>query len=163
MSDKKGEKSRRGGRAGDFAKNIWLAGLGAYGEAYDDFANQQKSLKDLPQRFKDLVAKGAGIESSREESARDMKKDAHSEAEHSDGEGLSPPWGSESMEQRIRRMRENLNLNWPSPPTQEIKQLQKKIETLDSEVKEIKALLIKQTAATEKKSRKKSASKKDSP
>lgn len=159
MSDKKSGKSRRGGRTGDFAKNIWLAGLGAYGEAYDDFANQQQSLRDLPQRFKDLVAKGAGIESSRKESAQDT----HSEAEHSDGEEAKSPWGSESMEQRIRRMRENLNLNWPSPPAQEIKQLREKIETLESEVREIKTLLLTQTAATEKKSRKKSAGKKDTP
>ena len=47
MSKKKAGKSGITERAGDFAKNIWLAGLGAYGEAYDEVANQQKNLKEL--------------------------------------------------------------------------------------------------------------------
>lgn len=152
MSKKKVAKSGLTERAGDFAKNIWLAGLGAYGEAYDEMTNQQKSIKELPLLFKELVEKGAGIESSDPPAAsskRSGKKRSKTQSTLSAGKSLLE---GESLEQRIRRMREGLNLNWPSTqPASEIQQLEAKIDRLADELASIKKLLSAQLLSTAKK------------
>ena len=152
MSKKKAGKSGITERAGDFAKNIWLAGLGAYGEAYDEVANQQKNLKELPALFKELVEKGAGIESSEHvpKKKRGDKTKASKKVDLSALEG-------ETLEQRIRRMRESLSLNWPNQPTTDIQALEEKIDRLSGEVSEIKALLSAQLTAKQKRPTKKPA------
>lgn len=140
MSKKNAGKSGITERAGDFAKNIWLAGLGAYGEAYDEFANQPKSLKELPALFKELVEKGAGIEST--ESGATTKRGAKSKkSKTAQRQAEASPFESESLEQRIRRMREGLNLNWSAPPASDIQRLEDKIDALQREIHDLKAML----------------------
>ena len=56
MSD---DKSNVSDKASEIAKNIWLAGLGAYGKAFDEAQDRiDKASKEPPRLFKDLVAKG---------------------------------------------------------------------------------------------------------
>lgn len=133
MAKKKSDKSALSGRASDFAKNIWLAGLGAYGEAYDEMTNQQKSLKELPQLFKELVAKGSGFESTSDSSAKKTATKKVSEA--------SGVLNSESIDQRIRRMRETLQLSWPQQSNNQIQRLEEKIDLLSAEINELKSLI----------------------
>jgi poly(hydroxyalkanoate) granule-associated protein len=47
--------------AEDFAKKIWLAGLGAYGKSYDDIQERIDSL-NVSRLFNDLVKKGEQLE-----------------------------------------------------------------------------------------------------
>ena len=48
---------------GDIARNIWLAGLGAYGRAFDEAVHRyEKASKDSPKLFKDLVKRGQELE-----------------------------------------------------------------------------------------------------
>ncbi len=148
IATKKTEKSGLTERAGDFAKNIWLAGLGAYGEAYDEVSNQQKNIKELPQLFKDLVSKGAGIESSNHRSTKTSSGKQKSSSEKPTTSNKHSLLSGESIEQRIRRMRDNLNLNWPAPSGTEMHQLEGKIDSLSTEVKELKELLLKQLKTT---------------
>lgn len=50
-------------KASDIAKNIWLAGLGAYGKAFDEAqVRYEKVSKDTSRMFDDLVAKGKKLE-----------------------------------------------------------------------------------------------------
>lgn len=127
MSEKKSKKAGIGEKAGDFAKNIWLAGLGAYGEDYDEVKNPPKSVKDLPKLFRDLVEKGESIESK--------QKPKRSERIKSDP--------SENFEQRVRRMKENLNLGWPYPGAdKDSSHLEDKIDSLGEEVAELRSLLV---------------------
>lgn len=54
----------------EIAKNIWLAGLGAYGKSIDE----AKSVSDKSSTlFEELVAKGAKIEESAKEKLSDKK------------------------------------------------------------------------------------------
>ena len=49
----------------DIARNIWLAGLGAYGRAFDEAMNRyEQASKDTPKLFKDLVKRGEQLETS---------------------------------------------------------------------------------------------------
>ena len=158
MSKKNAGKSGITERAGDFAKNIWLAGLGAYGEAYDEFANQPKSLKELPALFKELVEKGVGIEST-ESSAPKKRASKSKKSKASQRLSEASPFESESLEQRIRRMREGLNLNWSAPPSSDIQRLEDKIDALQSEIRELKAMLKPAAKAPAKTTRKKASTK----
>ncbi len=143
MATKK-SKAALSERAGDFARNIWLAGLGAYGEAYDDMANPPKSLKELPQLFKDLVDKGAGLESGGGKTSKAARK-------------RSALADSENIEQRIRRMRENLSLSWTGQSSADVDRLEQKIDALSEQVGQLQQQLDKLGAT---KPRKKAAAKK---
>ena len=91
MSD---EKSKVTDKASEIAKNIWLAGVGAYGKAAGEAQDRlEKAGVETPKLFKDLVKAGAALES-------EAKK------------GLSSSQSaSSSVEERINRVRENFSLN----------------------------------------------------
>lgn len=77
-------------KAGEIAKNIWLAGVGAYGKAVDDAQNRlEKAGVEPPKLFKDLVKAGAALE----EEARASMDDIRS--------------AGQSVEERISRVRES--------------------------------------------------------
>lgn len=51
------------GEAEEFARKIWLAGLGAYGKSYDEAQGRYEKLStDASKVFEDLVAKGSTLE-----------------------------------------------------------------------------------------------------
>ena len=83
--------------AGDMARKIWLAGIGAYGRAFSD---AQESLArvsgETSKYFEDLVERGEEIEDTVETRGREL-------AERIKSPGFS-------MEDRIKEMRERLKL-----------------------------------------------------
>ena len=91
MSD---DKPNVSDKAGEIAKNIWLAGLGAYGKALDQAQDRlDKASKEPPRLFKDLVAKGEALEDEVKETISTAKESSTS-----------------SVEERIRKVRENFSL-----------------------------------------------------
>ena len=92
MSD---DKPKVSDKASEIAKNIWLAGLGAYGKAVDDAQDRlERVTRQPPRLFRDLVKKGEALEEEVRESlsnARDASR--------------------ESVEERIRRVRENFRFS----------------------------------------------------
>ena len=91
MSDEKGKVADK---ASEIAKNIWLAGVGAYGKAAGEAQDRlEKAGVETPKLFKDLVKAGAALES---------------EAKKGISAGQS---ASNSVEERINRVRENFSLN----------------------------------------------------
>ena len=94
MSD---EKSKVTDTAGEIAKNIWLAGVGAYGRAVDEAQDRlEKAGMDTPKLFKDLVKAGAALE----EEAREAVEDSRS--------------ARNSVEERINKVRENFHMQRPA-------------------------------------------------
>ncbi|RLA53145.1 MAG: hypothetical protein DRQ65_06335, partial [Gammaproteobacteria bacterium] len=60
MSD---EKSKVTDKASEIAKNIWLAGVGAYGKAVEDAQGRlEKVSMEPPKLFRDLVKAGSALE-----------------------------------------------------------------------------------------------------
>ena len=102
----------------DTARNIWLAGLGAYGRAFDEAVNRyEKASKDSPKLFKDLVKRGQALE-------QDARKKVH----HRDiGRATS------SIEERIKRVRANLSFG-PLSLRDDIERLEHKIDALSRKI-----------------------------
>jgi hypothetical protein len=85
-------------KASEIAKNIWLAGLGAYGKAFDEAQGRiDRASKEPPRLFKDLVKKGEQLEDEVRESLSSIRKSRTS-----------------SVEERIKKVRENFNLSLTS-------------------------------------------------
>ncbi|GAB5415107.1 MAG: hypothetical protein Cons2KO_27100 [Congregibacter sp.] len=103
-------------KAGEIAKNIWLAGVGAYGKAVDEAQGRlEKAGVESPKLFKDLVKAGAALE----DEARDAIE-AGQAARH-------------SVEERINRVRENFNLQRPARG-EDLLALHEKIDRLSNRV-----------------------------
>ena len=119
MATKKKSTSNLSSRAGDFAKNIWLAGLGAYGESFDEQKSPPKSVKDLPKLFRDLVEKGEDIESTQKpKKSKRLTQDS-----------------GESFEHRIKKMRESFGMGWSANNSNEdLSRIESKIDQLRDEV-----------------------------
>ncbi len=85
------------GPAGDMARKIWLAGIGAYGRAFSDAQESIAKVSDETSKyFEDLVERGEEIEDAVETRGREIAR------------RVAP--SSFSMEDRIRDMRERLKL-----------------------------------------------------
>ena len=66
-------------KASDLAKNIWLAGLGAYGKALDEAHDQyekvtEKVNTESTRLFDELVAKGKKLEGETQEKISEVKE-----------------------------------------------------------------------------------------
>lgn len=84
-------------KAGDLAKNIWLAGLGAYGKALDEAQGQyekvsEKVNKESARLFDELVAKGKELESETQGKLAEVKEKS-----------------SASLEERLAQVKESLS------------------------------------------------------
>ena len=112
MSD---EKSKVTDKASEIAKNIWLAGVGAYGRAVDEAQGRLERAMEPPKLFRDLVKAGSALE----EDARTAL-----------GAGAS---AKSSVEQRINRVRENFHMQRPAR-IEDIAALQKKVDQLSRKV-----------------------------
>ena len=137
MSDEKGKVTDK---ASEIAKNIWLAGVGAYGKATGEAQERlEKAGVDTPKLFKDLVKAGAALE----DEAREISSTQRSAAA--------------SVEERINRVRENFSLNRLGR-TDDLASLHAKIDLLSKKI-DILATALTEPAA---KPRKKPATKKAS-
>ncbi|NNL11336.1 MAG: hypothetical protein HKO84_06210 [Pseudomonadales bacterium] len=111
------EKNDKHDKASELAKNVWLAGLGAYGKAFDVAADKYSSAsKDAPKLFNELVEKGAELEQhTRDQLARP----------------LSTP--KVAIEERIEKMRTYLGINNAKSAAKqdEVERLEKKVGQLE--------------------------------
>lgn len=91
------DKNRVTDKASEIAKNIWLAGVGAYGRAVDEAQGRlEKAGVEPPKLFKELVKAGAALE----EEARDAIEAGQA--------------ARNSVEERISRVRDNFNMQRPA-------------------------------------------------
>ena len=140
MSD---EKSKVTDKAGEIAKNIWLAGVGAYGRAVDEAQDSiKKATPQPPKLFRDLVKAGAALE----EEATEARAAAKS-----------------SVEDRIARVRENFHMQRLAR-IEDLNSLHKKVDKLTRKVDALTKLLNEQAAPAKKTpARKKATAKKTAP
>lgn len=117
------EKNRVADKAGEIAKNIWLAGVGAYGRAVDEAHGRlEKAGVESPKLFRDLVKAGAALEDEAREAMQ-----AGQQARH-------------SVEERITRVRDNFNLQRPVKG-EDLLALHEKIDRLSNKVDALSAAL----------------------
>jgi polyhydroxyalkanoate synthesis regulator phasin len=122
MSD---EKNKVSDKASEIAKNIWLAGVGAYGKAVDEAQGRLERAMEPPKLFRDLVKAGSALE-----------EDARSALEASSA-------AKSSVEQRISRVRENFHMQRPAR-IEDIAALQKKVDHLSRKVDKLTKALAAQ-------------------
>ncbi len=115
MSD---EKHKVTDKAGEIAKNIWLAGVGAYGKAVEDAQGRLEKAMEPPKLFRDLVKAGAALE----EGARGAQKSS-STARH-------------SVEERITKVRDNFYNQRPAR-TEDLMALHDKVDKLTKKVEQL--------------------------
>lgn len=105
-------------QASDLAKSIWLAGLGAYGRAYDEAQGRyEKASKETPRLFQELVSKGSDFESQ-----------ARSKLEEVTTIGTTA-----SIEERISKMRASLGFGHTAS-ADDLSRLEKKLDALSRKV-----------------------------
>ena len=133
MSD---DKSKVTDKAGEIAKNIWLAGVGAYGKAVDEAQGRlEKAASEPPKLFRDLVRAGTQLE----EEAQEARAAAKS-----------------SVEERIHRVRENFHMQRPAR-IEDIASLHKKVDRLNRKLDALTRALAEQGVAAPAKTRKSTA------
>jgi polyhydroxyalkanoate synthesis regulator phasin len=138
MSD---DKSKVTDKASEIAKNIWLAGVGAYGRAVDEAQDSlRKAAPQPPKLFRDLVKAGAELE----EEAREARAAAKS-----------------SVEERIARVRENFHQQRPAR-IEDLDSLHRKIDKLTRKVDALTRMMD-QPAGAAKPPKQKAKAKKTAP
>lgn len=137
MSD---EKNKVTDKASEIAKNIWLAGVGAYGRAVDEAQGRLEKAATPPKLFRELVKAGAALE----EEAQEARASAIS-----------------SVEERIKRVRENFHMQRPAR-IEDLDALHKKIDRLGRKIDALTRALSEQDGAAGKPARKKAPAKKAS-
>lgn len=130
MSDKKNGKLDIT-KASDTAKNIWLAGLGAYGKAIDQAHGRYERVSETSAKlFDELVAKGKLLEGDTHERLEDVKQKSTS-----------------TVEERIAKVKSMMPLvDFTSKDSKKIQELSKKVDTLTHKID----ALLKEHAAESK-------------
>lgn len=124
MSDEKGKVSDK---ASEIAKNIWLAGVGAYGKAVEDAQGRIEKAMEPPKLFRDLVKAGAALE-----------EDAKAAIETTTA-------ARQSVEDRISRVRDNFQMQRPAR-VEEVDALRKEVAKLSRKVDRLSRALAEQGA-----------------
>jgi hypothetical protein len=109
-------------KASEIARNIWLAGVGAYGKAIEEAQGRLEKAMEPPKLFRDLVKAGAALE--------DEARESTIAARH-------------SVEERINRVRENFHNQRPAR-IEDLLALQKKVEQLSRKVDSLRRALAEQ-------------------
>jgi polyhydroxyalkanoate synthesis regulator phasin len=138
MSD---EKSKVSDKASEIAKNIWLAGVGAYGKAVDEAQGRLEKAMEPPKLFRDLVRAGTALE-----------EDAREALEASSAAAKS------SVEERISRVRENFHMQRPAR-IEDVVALHKKVDQLTRKVDKLTKALAELGGQTKPRQRKAEAGK----
>ncbi|GAA0352013.1 hypothetical protein GCM10009092_15520 [Bowmanella denitrificans] len=98
--------------AEDFARKIWLAGLGAYGKSLDEVQGRYEKLNaEASKVFDDLVEKGTKIESETKDKIKEKT----------------------NVEARVAEVRKKLGLDKPDME-QKVEELSAKIDALTAAV-----------------------------
>ncbi len=140
MSNKKSNVSDK---ASEIAKNIWLAGVGAYGKAADEAQERlEKAGVETPKLFKDLVKAGTALE----EGARKSLKSTKAASKN-------------SVEERINKVRDNFNLQ-RFGRSDELAELQAKVDLISKKLDLLTTALTESGAITVSRSTKKPVRKK---
>jgi len=114
MSNKKSNVSDK---ASEIAKNIWLAGVGAYGKAADEAHERiEKAGIETPKLFRDLVKAGTALEEGAREGLKSSKLASKS-----------------SVEERINKVRDNFNFQ-RSGRDDEIAGLRRKVDLISKKL-----------------------------
>lgn len=112
-------------KAGEIAKNIWLAGVGAYGKAVEDAQGRIEKAMEPPKLFRDLVKAGSALE--------DEAREALETASSARG----------SVEERISRVRENFHNQRPAR-IEDLLELNKKVDRLNRKIDKLTRALTEQ-------------------
>ncbi len=73
------DKKKVTDKAGEIAKNIWLAGVGAYGRAVDEAQDRlEKAGVESPKLFRDLVKAGTALEEEAHEAKNSFRDSRNS-------------------------------------------------------------------------------------
>jgi hypothetical protein len=129
MTEKKDgdKKDKVTDKASEIAKNIWLAGVGAYGRAVEEAQDRLEKAMEPPKLFRDLVKAGTALEEDARESTLSARQ---------------------SVEERINRVRENFHNQRPAR-VEDLIALHKKVDLLTRKVDRLsKALAEQGTGAT---------------
>ena len=121
------EKSKVTDKASEIAKNIWLAGVGAYGKAVEDAQGRLEKAMEPPKLFRDLVKAGTALE----DDAREVLE--------------STVAARDSVEKRIHRVRENFHMQRPAR-IEDLNALHKKVDRLTRKVDKLSKALAEQGA-----------------
>jgi len=136
------EKSKVTDKASEIAKNIWLAGVGAYGKAVEDAQGRlEKVGKEPPKLFRELVKAGTALEDDAREALETTVAARH------------------SVEERINRVRENFHMQRPAR-IEDLNVLHKKVDQLTRKVDKLSKALAAQGIAKAPAARKTTAAKK---
>lgn len=103
-------------KASDIAKNIWLAGLGAYGKAFDEAQERyEKVSKDTTRMFDELVAKGKKLEGTTSTKLTNARTST-----------------TTSLEDRIAKVRSSLGFGQPSTEdlARQIEEINEKLDLI---------------------------------
>lgn len=119
MSD---ERNKVTDKASEIAKNIWLAGVGAYGKAVEEAQGRLEKAMEPPKLFRDLVKAGTALE----EDARETTASAR-----------------HSVEERINRVRENFHNQRPAR-IEDLVELTRKVDQLTRKVDKLSRALAEQ-------------------
>lgn len=109
------DKNKVTDKASEIAKNIWLAGVGAYGKAVEDAQGRLEKAMEPPKLFRDLVKAGSALE---DEAREAMESSAAARS---------------SVEERIARVRENFHSQRPAR-IEDLTALHKKVDQLTRKV-----------------------------
>lgn len=113
-------------KTSELAKNIWLAGLGAYGKAYDQAQGRyEKASRESSRFFEDLVSKGQKLEGSTQKKLTVVKNKS-----------------TETLEERITNVKEALGFGETGKKAT-LSDLEAKIEKLSAKIDKLSALTAK--------------------
>lgn len=134
MSENKKDFKEFTDKASETAKNIWLAGLGAYGRAFDEAQGQygkvsEKVNKESGRLFEELVSKGKKLEDETSEKFSEVKEKS-----------------SASLDERLAQVKQSLSFTSRSSQIEEISAKLDKV--LDALAVEKKATVKKKAAST---------------
>ena len=136
------EKSKVTDKASEIAKNIWLAGVGAYGKVVEDAQGRlEKVGMEPPKLFRELVKAGTALEGDAREALETTTA------------------ARNSVEERINRVRENFHMQRPAR-IEDLMALHKKVDQLTRKVDRLSKALAEQGAVKGAAGRKPAAAKK---
>lgn len=130
-------------KASETAKNIWLAGLGAYGKALDEAQEKygevsEKVNKESSRLFEELVAKGKKLEGDTSEKLTEAKEKS-----------------TASLEERLSQVKESLSFSKADESTDKLDEISNKldlvIEALGAKKAPVKKTATKKAAASSEK------------